>query len=102
MVFGRGIYHFRPDYSGGGRGRLQDGKHGILQMKNGTVIVAVLFQNSGQFVHERRHDGRRHGQFFRHDKMPKDAPDTLNAVQIVNENVVQTIPEMGQGRGILK
>ena len=73
----------------------------MFQMKNGPVIVSVLFENSRHFMHQTYDSGRILGRISNPlilYKVLENIPYTFNSIQIINQNVVQSVPEIGQIR----
>jgi hypothetical protein len=71
---------------------LYHGKHGILDMEDGPIIVTILFEYRYQFQHESVVLGLGHNKPM-FDKILVDVPDTLDTVQIIDQDIVQTISE---------
>jgi len=73
------------------------GKHGILNMEDGPIIVTILFEYRDQFQHEPVVLGLGHNKPM-FNKILVNVPDTLDTVQIIDQDVVQTVPEKSDTR----
>jgi hypothetical protein len=61
-------------------------------MEDGPIIVTILFEYRDQFQHEPVVLGLGHNKPM-FNKILVDVPDTLDTVQIIDQDVVQTVPE---------
>jgi hypothetical protein len=94
------MIYITPTQDGFGRSLskgLYHGKHGILDMEDGPIIVTILFEYRYQFQDEPVVLGLGNNESM-FDKILVDVPDTLDAVQIIDQDVVQTVPEKSDTR----